>query len=73
MNFKVLRNQERAIELQRENEQVRDMIQRYKQQEIEEKLAHREKIRHYGDDLIQQMDYNNKQKDFVSFSISLLE
>ena len=64
-NLVVLRNQERAQELERENEQVRQMIEMYKQQELEEKQAHREKIRQYGDDLTQQMQYQNQQKNIV--------
>jgi hypothetical protein len=62
----VLRNRERAHALEREKVEVQEMIERYRQKDEEERLAHREKVRHYGDDLTQQMQYNTKQRNIVS-------
>ncbi len=61
------RNRERALDLEREKVEVEEMIEKYRQKDLQERQAHREKIKHYGEDLTQQIEYNNKKKNIVSF------
>jgi hypothetical protein len=69
-----MRNQERARELEREKEEVTEMIEFYKQQESKEKQNARNKIQKYGNDLLQQMEYQDKNRNIVRhtfFNLSL--
>ena len=61
----MLRNKERAAELEYEKEQVRQLIDSYKQQDLKERAENIDKIKQYGSDLIQQMQYLNTQKNIV--------
>jgi hypothetical protein len=66
INDKILRNQERERELEQEKAEINRMIEFYKNQEKEEKLEAYYKTKKYGDDLVNQMQYNALQKDLVS-------
>ena len=65
INDKILRNQERERELEQEKVEINKMIEFYKNQEREEKLEAHYKTQKYGDDLINQMQYNSLQKQLV--------
>ncbi len=64
-----MRNQQREIELEREKIQMNKIIELGKKEEIDEWVKGREKIQKYGEDLIDQMHYNQRQKEIVSVSL----
>ena len=62
----VARNQERDRQLEHEKNELNRMIELYKQQEQKEREDVHNKNRRYGNDLLQQIDYNGMQKKMVS-------
>lgn len=66
-----MRNKQREEEIEKERAEVNRIIEFYKQQEKQEKLDHQERVKRYGDDLLQQMEYTSLQKKIVRFSIKL--
>ena len=61
-----MRNQQREIEIEREKIHMNKVIEHAKKEEINDWIKGREKIQRYGEDLIDQMDYNQRQKENVS-------
>lgn len=67
-----MRNQEREREMEQEKAELKKLFEFYKQQEKEEKLQLQEKLRRYGDDLTQQMEYTNMQKEIVNETLMFI-
>lgn len=63
-----MKNQQREIEIEREKIHMNKMIEHAKKEEIDDWIKGREKIQRYGEDLIDQMNYNQRQKEIVSDS-----
>lgn len=61
-----MRNQQREIEIEREKIHMNKVIEQAKKEEIDDWIKGREKIQRYGEDLIDQMSYNQRQKEIVS-------
>ena len=65
MTIKFQRNKERQIEIEKSKIELNRLIEFHKQQELLEWEKSREKIQRYGEDLIDQMNYNDRQKAIV--------
>ena len=68
---KVVRNEARAVELEREKVQMNEEIEFHKRKEIGAWVESREKIEEYRGDLIGQMNYNEGQKILVGALLGL--
>lgn len=66
--FLVMRNEQRQRELELEKIEAKKLVEYYKQQEAEEKLNHIQKLKRHGQDLTDQMHFNELIKKEVSFS-----
>jgi hypothetical protein len=63
---KIFRNQQRELEIERERLQFNKEIEFHKQLEIDQWVQSRNKVERYRSDLINQMDYNERQKQMVN-------
>jgi len=63
---KIFRNQQRELEIERERLQFNKEIEFHKQLEIDQWVQSRNKVERYKSDLINQMDYNERQKQMVN-------
>ena len=63
--IQVQRNKERQIEIEKSKIELNRLIEFHKQQELSEWEKSRGKIQRYGEDLIDQMNYNDRQKAIV--------
>jgi hypothetical protein len=60
-----MRNEQRQQELELEKLEAKKLVEYYKQQEAEEKLNHIQKLKRHGQDLTDQMQFNNLIKKEV--------
>lgn len=65
---KMLRNQQREAEIERDRVKLNQEIEFHKAKEIDEWVKSREKVQRYGEDLIDQMHYNSAQKEMIEAS-----
>lgn len=65
---KILRNQQREAEIERDRVKLNQEIEFHKAREIDEWVKSREKVQRYGEDLIDQMNYNSAQKQMIEAS-----